>query len=836
MKRLRLSILCFCVGALSTAAFCSRMDKELYEAVYQFEIKGNFTDALDLLSRVSLEGDEEDKSKAFFLLGKIQEVSENPQTAAFYYRQALANPLNIPEAYFLASRIAEFDSTPERIVLSRTRFPAPIRKTFPGNSPSILLANNQIYTLHGEKFISVPMVIPSESKIFAITSQGVWYSTDQGSSLNFQPKDSKQPIHTYRFDSPVEEVMPIPSLGAMVMTSKDFALAGNEGIRFTIENRYRGCTPVGHYTPRNELVLNCQDNALHLLNAENGNEQQTISLIDPIRQAILTDDGIYASSSNTFWFYRPQTKLSYRWENSGNPIEEATFFGKHLAVLESGGNIKLLNPETGRETATASVDGEVLFEIAKGALGIFSQEGALTVVDTLLRPLWHYHFGSPLTARPLKSQGQIFLPFENNEMMTITALHYGKKPILSQQYAYRAASKLPSADWNSILPLVDSATILEPGNPTASYLRAVHLELTGADEKKRAAAWANAVRFSFGDKKASSSILSHYAKIIGASYVQFLPLSPRTLYPNLFNAGNKLFTVDPAAQTLLSLDPTTGDIRWSTKLGSLETSPALSNDAEHLAIASGFRVDILDLTQNGKSRSTDLPGKPFQIEFSNDAIFVSTWNGYFIKLLAPNFRIAWARKLFNLPFYFDISKTSIAVASLEGSIGFVQEATGQSAQPMKSIGTNISGMEVSDSLLAVATDRSEIRIYDQTSRNPKYTLPTSAGIVSLKWVTLGKTKYLLAGLADQKICLYALTSQDPLWTFDGQSSIYTNPVVRGNSLFIDQKSYIAQVSLSKGTLEKRYPTPGGAGTPFILDNTLFCTSPKRLLYAFPLTK
>ena len=82
MKRLRLSILCFCIGALSTAAFCSRMDKELYEAVYQFEIKGNFTDALDLLSRVSLEGDEEDKSKAFFLLGKIQEVSENPQTAS----------------------------------------------------------------------------------------------------------------------------------------------------------------------------------------------------------------------------------------------------------------------------------------------------------------------------------------------------------------------------------------------------------------------------------------------------------------------------------------------------------------------------------------------------------------------------------------------------------------------------------------------------------------------------------------------------------------------------------------------------------------------------------
>ena len=836
MKRFRLSTFLLYACALSSIAFASRMDIELYEAVYQFELKGNFAEAQDMLSRISIEGDDEDKSKAFFLLGKIQEVSENPQTAAFYYRQALASPNNISEAYFLANRIAALDSSPERIVLSRKKFPAPIRKTFASFTPSILLVNNQIFSLHGENFVPLSLFIPADSKIFSITYQGIWYSSNRGNVLHFQPKDSKQPVHSYPFDSPIESVVPIAGLGAMVMTEKDFAFAGNEGIRFAIENRYRGCTPVGLYTPRSELVLNCQDNALHLLNAETGEESQTLSMIDPIHQVILTDNGIFASSSNAFWHFRPQTSQTYLWENSGNPIEDATFFGNSLAVLESGGSLKLLNPQTGVETSSATVDGETLFEIAKGALGIFSQEGALTVVDTNLQPLWQYHFGKPLIAKPLKSQGQVFLPFESNELMTISALHYGKKPILSQTFASKASAEMSAGNLKKALQFVDSATALEPGNPTASYLRAVYMEQIGADEKSRASAWANAVRNSYGNDKAAEGILAHFAKIIGAQYVHFLPLSPRTLYPNLFSASHNLFTVDPAAQTLLSLDPSTGGIRWSKKLGSLETSPVLSNDASHLAIASGFRIDIHDLSQNGKTHFSELPGKPFQIKFSNDAIFVSTWNGYFIKLLAPNYRIAWARKLFNLPFFFDISKTSIAVASIEGTLGFVNDMTGQNALSMTNAGANISAMEMSDTLLAVATDQGEIRIYNQKTNSLQSIYTANSNVLSLQWVHIGNSKYLLAGLSDQKICLYGLTSKDPLWTFAGENSIYTTPIVKGNSLYIDQKSYIARISLAKGTLEKRYPTPGGSGTPFILDNTLFCTSPKRLLYAFPLSK
>lgn len=812
------------------------MEKELYEAIYEFEIKGNFSDAQDMLARISLEGDAEDKSEAFFLLGKIQELSETPQNATFYYRQSLENPGNARKAYFLASRIALLDSAPERLVDRRIRFDAAIQKTFPGTAPAVLLSNGKLYRLQGEKFTAEHQNFPTNADILAVTPVGVWYSLNDRKSLFFRPKDSRQPTRTYPFDSEISTVLPISSTNAMVMTEKSFAYTGNEGVRFAVENRYRGCSTAGIYPPLNELILNCPDNAMHFLNAETGEEERSISFVDPIWQTLLTEDGIFAISSSTIRHYRPPENAGLIWKHEGNTIESVIFFGSQIALLESGGNLKLLDPQTGRETARTIVDGESLVEISKGALGIFSQEGALTVLDTALHPLWHYHFGKPLSAQPIKSEGRLYLPFSSGELLPMTTLHYGKKPLLSQQYAAKATAFQSQGEWDSALVYVDSVKTLEPGNPTASYILAVNMERTGADELKRAEAWSNAVRYSYGDSKTAAAILDHYAKIIGASYARTLPLSPHTLYPNLFGAGHRLFTVDPAAQKMFAIDAASGNIRWTRELGSQETSPILSNDASHLAFANGFRVNVLELSSNGGTQYSELPGKPFQIQFADGTLYVSTWNGYFIKLLPPHYRIAWARKLFNMPFLFNFSKSAISVASLEGDWGFVNSATGQNAQPFKNIDQNVVSADLSDSLLALATDQREIRIYSPNEKEPLNIIAAPAEILSLKWISLGENPYLLVGFSNQKLCLFSLSSKEPIWTYSGNGSVYMTPVVNGNSIYIDQNSHIARISLSKGTLEFRYPTPGGAGTPFILDNTLFCTSPKRLLYAFPLSR
>jgi hypothetical protein len=106
----------------------------------------------------------------------------------------------------------------------------------------------------------------------------------------------------------------------------------------------------------------------------------------------------------------------------------------------------------------------------------------------------------------------------------------------------------------------------------------------------------------------------------------------------------------------------------------------------------------------------------------------------------------------------------------------------------------------------------------------------------MQWVKIGTNNDLLLALANQQLELYSLNADDPIWKYQGKGSIFGSPVIHRSLAWIDQGNEIVGISLTKGIVEKRFHTPGGAGTPYILDNTLFSASPKRLLYAFPLRK
>jgi outer membrane protein assembly factor BamB len=89
------------------------------------------------------------------------------------------------------------------------------------------------------------------------------------------------------------------------------------------------------------------------------------------------------------------------------------------------------------------------------------------------------------------------------------------------------------------------------------------------------------------------------------------------------------------------------------------------------------------------------------------------------------------------------------------------------------------------------------------------------------------------GLANQSLLLYTI-SGTPLWKFQGKSSIFSKPFVEDGLAWLDQGNEVVAISLSDGKIVHRFSTPGGAGTPFILNKTLFSASSKRLLYGFSL--
>ena len=89
------------------------------------------------------------------------------------------------------------------------------------------------------------------------------------------------------------------------------------------------------------------------------------------------------------------------------------------------------------------------------------------------------------------------------------------------------------------------------------------------------------------------------------------------------------------------------------------------------------------------------------------------------------------------------------------------------------------------------------------------------------------------GLADQSFLLYS-SSGTPLWKYQGRNSIFGKPYIEGNLAWIDQGNEVIAISLKDGSVVHKFNTPGGAGTPFVMNRTLYSASSKRLLYGFSL--
>ena len=89
----------------------------------------------------------------------------------------------------------------------------------------------------------------------------------------------------------------------------------------------------------------------------------------------------------------------------------------------------------------------------------------------------------------------------------------------------------------------------------------------------------------------------------------------------------------------------------------------------------------------------------------------------------------------------------------------------------------------------------------------------------------------LVGLSDQSILLYTEAGA-PLWKHQGAKSIFSKPFVKDGLAWIDQGNELVAISIKTGKIEKKFSMPSGAGTPFIMNHTLFSASPNRLLYGF----
>lgn len=811
--------------------FAADQAVKIREATYLFEMKGEYAEAEAILEEVSKIGDAEDRAQADFLLGKIKDIAGNGQMASFYYKQNLRDATNASQIYWTAERLASIDKEPERLLENVLKLRAPMRQIFDTDSMRILLGNKTYYTPSSGKYTKLPEEIPNTAKINNIAANGIWWQDDN--KLNFTPLRNIFPAIEIETQSRITSFKIFNSFTIGFIEKEQFVLYSGSSERFRTDARYGDCEILESQNNNNPVLLNCPDNALHIISKKDGHEQGVISMLDPISKVYQDKNGLLLFSGDALWFFAKNNLQSATWRRHGISVEEILSFGNYFAILESSGELSLIRKRTGEIILHRKTFAANLLSLNTGLLGLISTDGAIVATDTLLQPLWMFHIGEPYFFKPWVNDGKIYYSTSQNSLKILNALHYGKKNLLSQEHAYKANRLAMLNDWESAMQYADSSLAIEPGNAEALFLKALSLEEDEAPTAKRSEAWAKVIRITTGSSEQRNKILNHYSKIINAKNVSPLPLSPHTQYPSFVAYKKSLITLDPASRQIIALNAENGDAQWTFDIGKTESAPVTANSKNLFAFASGFSLKLLNLDKPNKTQNMELPGKAFYLAFSEKALYVSTWNGFLLKIILPDFKLAWTRKIGTSPLFVNVNADELILTSMTGAIQHIWDISGQKKSSGPNLQAQIAQTIQDDSMfIYIASDQ---RIFAYTSPDsPVITISPAKDILSANIVDLDNKKAMLVSFVDQEIRLYTLPAGEVLWAYQGKKSIFGKMAISKNTVWIDQGEELVGIDINTGKAAESHTIPGGTGSPFIVGQTLYTATPQHLLYSFNL--
>jgi outer membrane protein assembly factor BamB len=235
------------------------------------------------------------------------------------------------------------------------------------------------------------------------------------------------------------------------------------------------------------------------------------------------------------------------------------------------------------------------------------------------------------------------------------------------------------------------------------------------------------------------------------------------------------------------------------------------------------------------NKPIQLPGKAFNFTISGDYIYASTWNGFLLKISRSNNSIVWSRKVYSMPFHVVKLSRNLQLCNLDGELMRLNDDNGLTIDnSTNKVQVNITAMDGIDSTIVLVSSTN--KLFLQNTKRKDFS-PTQVlmeyPIISMQLLRDQNENKIIISLADQSILLYSNIGT-PLWKYQGKKSVFSKPFIYDGKAWIDQGNEIIALSLKDGKVVKTFNTPGGAGTPFILNHTLYSASPKRVLYAFPL--
>ena len=568
------------------------------------------------------------------------------------------------------------------------------------------------------------------------------------------------------------------------------------------EARFLDCDMEGELYLAQRLMYKCL-NALHLVPKKRGAEI-LVPLEGKPEKIFLTSDGFFLYSENSLYFYRLGDGLDLVWRIPSIEVQGVEDFDGKIYVLDISGKISLLNKNSGQLVSAAKSDGENFFKPGVGLIGTYQKNGGVSVFDTLLVKLWDYQINGEIAGEPVIKSDSVIFNLQNGNSEILYTRHY---------------QKLITPDSGDIELLL----AFESGNAFAWHRI--------AERENSDSAWRRAVIYGARNPELSLLVFAKYAEKIGAKWVRHMPISPNMLYPNMFSDANWLFVYDAEAQSLLKFSLEAGSSSGEISLPRDKKYVVVDNEPPWLILNSGFWLSQFSLREQ-KSVSLEMPGKPFSFLRSRDSVYVGLWNGFVLKYSTPNMRLERSVKVSSAPVL--LSKGKMGVYSF--SQGKIAQLSPKSLA-IREFSLNLIEADYFKSkndLFVVASKEGDFQIFSEQDFKQLGSFSVHSQVISIELPEMGGKIYALIGKSDQTLSLYEVPSGRHVWTFESEGSGLMQFALHGSHIWLDQDGSVAAIEMSSGKIVKKHSIFGKGASISIQGNTLYCATPEKLLYAFPL--
>lgn len=564
------------------------------------------------------------------------------------------------------------------------------------------------------------------------------------------------------------------------------------------------------------LYFICPDDHIWQLNLNQTSHlisRQFNDLVDfyPLRH------GGYTLKKTTLEYY-PTFQSKPIWSIPGQDLQNAIVTSTKV-ILRSSNSIKAYSLRTQKLLwEKSNVQGE-LFQ-HQDLFGVITQNGYVQVFSQEGEFQWRAHLNKPFHQYQIDSSGKLIIEFKDYQKVSLQ--------LQDIELYQRWDAQVKNVNSNNIY-LIDSLLKIEPGNLHLWQLKVEHFQEQKGASLKLANALNQSLKLSKEINDPKSHILENYNQTIGAYWVRDLEVVS-SFYPSIQPTPQGPLFIHSNTGNIHLFDPKTGkDLRKS-----LDSIAVLSSIHSHLGkIYTSFQdtLQIREPESLSILEKISLGEEIKQITPTRKGLFIESWKGQLIEINLESNEVVW-KKDFKTPallHHYD-SESNRIISIMENGSFHIRKLNSPSTLSVKLRKQQFSFAKVIGQYVYLVNQDKQLSRVSLKTFKSQWTLKINAQIFSLQEAN----QQLIIGLSNQDIISVHQDRGQLQWKWSGQNSLFVNPAIYKNKIYIDQGAQLQVLSLKAGKELSRHYYPTEVGSPQIIGQKLYLSSRSGILHSFKL--